>query len=172
MKDQQLVKDFLEVRSEHAFKKLYRDKTPHLFRMALRLTQDEHLSEELIQEVWIVAIRKLPDFEWKCELKTWLISILINLFRSHRKANEKRSLSNEEISNAKETHANDWDGNAYDLEQAIGQLPPGYRQIIVLHDVEGYKHHEIAEILDISIGTSKSQLFHARKAIRSYLNTN
>ncbi len=169
MKDQQLVRSFLEMHSERAFKKLYRDKTPHLYQMALRLTQDKHQSEELIQEMWMVAIRKLEGFEWRCELKTWLTSILINLFRSHRKSKEWELISKEEVTSGQKMESETWNGTRYDLEKAIGQLPPGYRQIIILHDIEGYKHKEIAEILDITEGTSKSQLFHARKTVRNYL---
>lgn len=63
-----------------------------------------------------------------------------------------------------------WSITSIDLDNGIAKLPPGYRQIIVLHDVEGYKHKEIAELLDITEGTSKSQLFYARKALREYLS--
>ena len=58
----------------------------------------------------------------------------------------------------------------YDLEKAINSLPPGYRQVIILHDIEGYKHREIAELLNIEEGTSKSQLHHARMAMRNFFN--
>ena len=68
MDDRKLVNDFLQSRSEKAFRILYRSKTPHLYRMALRLTQNDTLSEELIQETWMVAIRKLAEFEWRSEL--------------------------------------------------------------------------------------------------------
>ena len=170
VEDRKLVQDFLNNRSETAFLSLYRAKTPHLYQMALRLTQDEYQSEELIQETWMIAVGKLSTFQWKSELKTWLIGILINLYRSTRKSKEKEITSSAlELSNAVSV-AQTWSESAADLEKAISLLPPGYRQIILLHDVEGYKHREIAEILDISQGTSKSQLFHARKTLRKYLN--
>lgn len=167
MDDQQLVHEFLESRSESAFLQLYRSKTPHLYRMALRLTQDSYQSEELVQEMWVIAIRKLAQFEWRSELKTWLIGILINLARSKRKEEEAVELTEEM---KQETTAEMSFASAQDLENGISELPPGYRQIIILHDIEGYKHKEIAELLDITEGTSKSQLFYARRTLREYLS--
>ncbi len=171
MDDRKLVKDFLNSRSEQAFRTLYRSKTPHLYRMALRLTQNDSLSEELIQETWMVAIRKLAEFEWRSELKTWLVGIMINLSRKKRKATESlEALDETTLSDVHPIVDDSWSITGMDLENGIAKLPPGYRQIIVLHDVEGYKHKEIAELLDITDGTSKSQLFHARKALREYLS--
>lgn len=169
VKDQVLVNEFLNSRSEQAFRDLYRDKTPHLYQMALRLTQDEVESQELVQEMWIIAIRKLPGFEWRSELKTWLISILINLSRAKRKAQERELMIDTNVLEMEGENLQRTFANTHDLEKAIGQLPAGYRQVILLHDVEGFKHKEIAELLDISEGTSKSQLFHARKALRTFL---
>lgn len=135
--------------------------------MALRLTQDQYQSEELIQEMWVIAIKKLGGFEWRSELKTWLIGILINLSRAKRK--EKGFLEiTEDVSVGSSVELSF--ANSHDLEKAISHLPPGYRQIIILHDIEGYKHREIAELLDVTEGTCKSQLFHARKALREYLS--
>ncbi|MEP5610968.1 MAG: RNA polymerase sigma factor [Cyclobacteriaceae bacterium] len=168
MEDQKLVHEFLKSRSESAFLELYRSKTPHLYRMALRLTQDEYQSEELIQEMWVVAIRKLSDFEWRSELKTWLIGILINLSRSKRKEKELAIEITAEM--VQDSSSEMSFASAHDLENGIAELPPGYRQIVILHDIEGYKHKEIADLLDITEGTSKSQLFHARKALREYLS--
>ncbi len=168
MDDRKLVNEFLTSRSENAFLNLYRSKTPHLYRMALRLTQDEYQSEELVQEMWVVAIRKLEHFEWRSELKTWLIGILINLSRSKRKEKELAMDITEEMK--LEASSEMSFASAHDLENGIAELPPGYRQVIILHDIEGYKHKEIAELLDITEGTSKSQLFYARKALREYLS--
>ena len=167
MDDQQLVNDFLKNRSEKAFNRLYQAKTPRLYQMALRLTaHDPYQAEELIQEMWIIAIRKLEGFEWRSELRTWLTGILINLSRTSRKQQEKEKIMEQEF----ETDITEPPiYNVMDLEQAISELPSGYRQAIILHDIEGYKHREIAEIMDISEGTSKSQLFHARKAMKFLL---
>ena len=168
MTDRQLVDTFLKNQDERAFLNLYRSKTPHLYKMAFRLTQNGTQADDLIQEMWIIAIRKLDDFQWRSELKTWLIGILINLFRSNRKQQEQMmELDVESMDQGMTIETQLLD--AQDLEMAISKLPPGYRQIVILHDIEGYKHHEIAALLDISEGTSKSQLFYARKALRDYL---
>ncbi len=171
MDDRKLVTDYLNTKSEGSFLKLYHSKTPRLYKTALRLTQDVELSQEIVQQMWIVAIRKLPDFEWRSELMNWLTAILFNLYRTARRSRERLSeLSPRHIELATEKElAVDL---SIDLESAISQLPPGYRQIIILYDIEGYKHREVAELLDISEGTSKSQLFYARKAIREYLSDN
>ncbi len=166
MSDRILVERFLASRSEQAFKALYRAKSPHLYQMALRLAQDATVADELLQETWVVAIRRLESFEWRSELKTWLIGVLINTFRNHQKAKEAVAL---EESEAKGHDFSENYQTSHDLEKGIGQLSPGHRQIILLYDVEGYKHREIAEMLGISEGTSKSQLHDARKALRTFL---
>jgi len=169
--DQKLVSDFLESRSERTFQSLYRDKTPHLYQMALRLTaRNELLAQELIQTTWITAIRKLESFQWKSTLKTWLIGILINLNREEINREQKKK----EVEEVVETSlvSRSYSPIRYDLEQGLTQLPLGYRRVIILHDIEGYQHKEIAALLQIEEGTSKSQLFQARKALRNWLIDN
>lgn len=168
--DRQLVNDFLKNRSQKAFSQLYHAKTPHLYQMALRLTgQNSYEAEELIQQMWIIAIRRLQDFQWRSSLKTWLTGILINLNREviHKLVSKKKAVETmeaEHVSTA--THVQ----NTYDIELALSALAPGYRQVIILHDIEGYTHKEISAWLGITEGTSKSQLFQARKSMRVELN--
>ena len=170
MSDRELVDEFLKNRSEKAFSNLYRTNTPRLYQMALRLTtHNQHLAEELIQEMWFVAIKKIVDFEWRSELTTWLTGILINLSREKRKQARKEIELHETLSVAVEEPLEEVLFTTDDLEKAIALLSPGYRQVILLHDIEGYKHKQIAELLDVNEGTSKSQLFHARKVLRIYL---
>jgi RNA polymerase sigma-70 factor (ECF subfamily) len=165
--DQKLVNAFIGSHSEKSFRDLYKAKTPRLYMLAMRLTgQNIPLSEELIQETWVRAIQKLPSFQWKSSLLTWLTGILINLNRERFRELVHYKLT-EEISD-RTPSANKIE--IMDLENAIKSLPHGYRQILILHDVEGYKHREIAEMLEIEEGTSKSQLFQARRAIRKFLN--
>ena len=169
MSDQQLVSDFLKSCSEKAFQKLYRDKTPHLYQMALRLTTyDENQAQELIQSMWVTAIRKLETFQWKSTLKTWLTGILINLNREeiHREQKKKETEILDEHSSVSSSTSH----SGYDLENALSKLSIGYRRVIILHDIEGYQHKEIAAILNIEEGTSKSQLFQARKRLRTLLS--
>jgi RNA polymerase sigma-70 factor (ECF subfamily) len=169
VKDQQLVKDFLKNRSEVAFSQLYREQTPALYKIALRLTRNAYTAEELIQEMWVVAASKLQYFRWEAKLKTWLTAILINLYKAeHRKSvrHESVELNDDLVATPVKENTIEVD----DLEKAIANLPAGYREVIILHDVEGYKHKEIAKMLGVTEGTSKSQLFYARRMLRGFLN--
>lgn len=170
LSDQKLVNDFLNTRSESAFRKLYQDKTPHLYQMALRLTSfNTFEADELVQQMWILAVRKLDSFAWKSSLKTWLTGILINLNRDEiRKGMAKKKAASEmELTESHSTSAS----SGYDLESALSSISIGYRKVIILHYIEGYQHKEIAALLGISEGTSKSQLFQARKALRQQLTS-
>jgi len=170
MKDKHLVDEFLKHRSEKAFSTLYGAKTPRLYQMALRLTRhNQHRAEELIQEMWFIAIKKLPSFEWRSELMTWLTGILINLSRRENKENARGIASHETLVADWEEENEETLFTTDDLEHAMAKLSPGYRQVVILHDIEGYEHKEIAVLLNLNEGTSKSQLHHARKALRLYL---
>lgn len=170
MKNRKLVSEFLKTRSEKAFINLYESHTPRLYQIALRLTANVRSdAEDLIQQMWYTAIQKLDSFEWRSELSTWLTGILMNIWREARKKADKEVFMSIEVegNSSLDEHLPAFD--IQNLESAIAQLPAGYRQTIILHDIEGYKHKEIAQIMDISEGTSKSQLYHARKALRAYL---
>lgn len=170
LSDQKLVKDFLNTRSEQAFRKLYRDKTPHLYQMAMRLTAfNEFEADELVQKMWIIAIRKLESFSWQSSLKTWLTGILINLNRDEVKKEASKKKAVNFLTTTGHTDSRIISG--YDLENALSKISPGYRTVIILHDIEGYQHKEIAALLQVSEGTSKSQLFQARKAMRQHLTS-
>ncbi len=171
MDEKQLVEHFLQSRNEKAFLALYRSKTPRLYQIALRLcARDQHQAEELVQEMWLTAIVKMENFQWRSELRTWLTGILINKHRDKRKKEEREMNARLSVIDVTPEATLSSFFTTYDLEKAISLLPPGFRQIIILYAIEGYKHHEIAELLDISVGTSKSQLFHAKRALRSLLN--
>lgn len=170
LSDQKLVQDFLATRSEQAFRRLYRDKTPHLYQMALRLTAfNDFEADELIQEMWITAIKKLEGFSWQSSFKTWLTGILINLNRDDLKRAAAKKKVTGTLPESKAQRSNSASG--YDLEGALTSIPDGYRKVIILHDIEGYQHKEIAALLHISEGTSKSQLFQARRAMRQHLTS-
>lgn len=168
--DQELVRDFLDSQSEAAFRRLYREKTPHLYQMALRLTAfNEFEADELVQKMWITAIKKLSGFTWKSTLKTWLTGILINLNRDELKKEASKKKVTDSLSVQARVSSTSISG--YDLEKALSNIPLGYRKVIILHDIEGYQHKEIAALLNINEGTSKSQLFQARKALRQKLTS-
>lgn len=164
--DQVLVEKFNRTRDEATFKKLYRRHTPVLYLLALRLCGgSEANAQDAVQESWIRACRLLPKFEWRSSLRTWLTGILINCVREINHGPGKRQVPEtpDELDHPAVAAE---PGVRLDLERAIARLPTGYRHVLILHDVEGYTHEEISAQLEISVGTSKSQLFHARQALR------
>ena len=167
--DLELVNDFLAYKSESSFKALYQTYTPRLYQMAYRLSgRNDHHADELIQDTWVRAIKGLENFKHNSSLLTWLIGILINVNKERFKA-QVRDRMFEELSGNDLAISTDNKIDAMDLEAAIESLPNGYRQVIILHDVEGFRHKDISEMLGINEGTSKSQLFQARRAVRKFL---
>jgi RNA polymerase sigma-70 factor (ECF subfamily) len=148
---------------------LYDRHTPRLYGLALRLSGgDVAGAEDVVHDVWIRAVERLGNFRWESSLGTWLGGFVINGFRDRSRA-ERR-----EVVTVEEHHPADdmvllKTADRLDLERAIAGLPPGFRQVLILHDVEGYTHEEIAALLDIVPGTSKSQLARARDAVRRAL---
>lgn len=149
--------------------------------MALRLTGGKHSdAEDVVQEAWMRAARRLAEFEWRSSLSTWLQSIVINCARERWRIATWTSLDDpgrvetEAREGLRTSHpasgTSHGASEAIDLERAIASLADGYRAVLVLHDVEGYTHPEIAALCGISEGTSKSQLFHARRALRARLS--
>jgi RNA polymerase sigma-70 factor (ECF subfamily) len=156
---------------EAAFRTLYRRHTPALYRLALRLgAGDEAWAEELVQRAWIRAVEGLGSFEWRSSLATWLGGIAVNcareLWRERRGRGEIALEEGHGIAAATGAAVE----QRLDLERAIARLPDGYRQVLVLHDVEGFTHEEIGGLLGIETGTSKSQLSRARHRLRASLD--
>ena len=154
---------------EAAFRQLYRRHTPRLLAVALRLAGGaEADAEDVVQETWIKAVEKLNAFRWESAFGTWLHAIAVNVAREAARKRGRRQEADLpeqlEPAAAPPEHV-----EAMDLERAIAQLPDGYRTVLVLHDVEGYTHEEIAARLGVAAGTTKSQLFWARRAVRAQL---
>lgn len=155
-----------EARDEAAFRALYARHTPVLYALACRLLGGEGAdAEDVVQEAWMRAVRGLPDFSWQSSLRTWLSAIVVNCCRERWRARgiplvEEPGTA---ASNEPDPHL------SLDLEAALASLPAGYRSVLLLHDLEGYTHEEIAQRLGVEPGTSKSQLSRARRAMRSLL---
>lgn len=165
------VEEFLKRRDERSFRRLYRAHTPPLYQTALRLAAGvEDDAAEIVQETWIRAVQRLGAFRWESGLRRWLTSIAVNCFREMVRR-RSRTVADEGIEIVDLNAARAMRGaiDRVDLERAIAQLPAGYREVLLLHDVEGYTHEEIGALLDIETGTSKSQLSRARKAMRLHL---
>jgi RNA polymerase sigma factor (sigma-70 family) len=163
--DRRLVARFLERRDESAFRALYRRHTPFLYRLLLRMSGGVEAADEGVQETWVRAASGLASFGWRSALRTWLVGIAIYWWREEER---RRGRFTEAPPEAELAHAPPWprEVDRIDLERSIAELSPGYREAIVLHDVEGYTHEEIAGLLGIEAGTSKSQLSRARRALR------
>jgi RNA polymerase sigma-70 factor (ECF subfamily) len=166
--DRRLVRRFLRTNDEQSFRQLYRCHTPVLYPLALRLVGgSEADAQDAIQETWIRACKKLERFEWKSSLRTWLTGILINCVRESMRERQRRK--EEELPDDYSTAATSQPLTRIDLDQVIARLPTGYRHVLTLHDIAGYTHEEIGALLEITTGTSKSQLYHARQALRALL---
>ena len=166
--DRGLVEAYVRRRDEDSFLQLYRAHTPALFRMAWRLgglpLPDV---EDAIQETWLRAARSLSQFRFQSTLRTWLTSVLINCMHEARR--RRKDVAGDEplelVAPAQST------GLQMDIERAVASLPSGMREVFVLFDVEGFTHEEIAGLLHIHAGTSKSQLFTARRKLRNALGS-
>ena len=168
--DRLLVARFVESRDEAAFRALYRRHAGFLYRFLLRLSGgDTSAAEEGVQETWIRAAQGLAGFAWRSSLKTWLAGIAIRWWRETRRAAGRETELPAEASLAV-APAVRREIDRVDLERALAALAPGYRRVLLLHDVEGYTHEEVAELTGIDVGTSKSQLSRARSALRARLS--
>ncbi len=156
---------FARDRDEASFRSLYRAHAPALFALAMRLTGGRHSdSEELVQEAWVRAVEKLASFDRLSKFRTWLSGILVNCYRElvRRRSRGPRSLAEAGVEAAAEREAlrgrSASRAEPADVERAIARLADGYREVLVLHDLNGFTHQEIADLLGIAVGTAKSQL--------------
>jgi RNA polymerase sigma-70 factor, ECF subfamily len=154
-----------------AIRDLYRRYAPRVHAVVRRLAGDDALAEDWAQEAWVRAFRALPGFRGEARFSTWLHRIAVNSALHGRRWRERRVAREAPLLAESEPLAGRGDPVVLrlSLQRAVDQLPEGMRQIIVLHDVEGYTHEEIGELLGIAPGTSKSQLFKARARLRGLL---
>jgi RNA polymerase sigma factor (sigma-70 family) len=168
--DRELVETVLERKDEHAFRELYRRHTPRLLALVTRLlARSDDEAEDVVQEVWIHAFESLGRFEWHSSFSTWLTGVGLNRVRDRiRKYARSRETAMEVVPEIAVLHASH--ETRVDLERMIARLPDEQRMVLVLHDVEGMKHREIAEHLEIPEGTSKTHLFNARQKLRAMMS--
>ena len=156
-----------------AFERLYRTHSNRVYSLCTRMCGSRATGEELTQDVFVRTWEKLPQFRGESAFSTWLHRLAVNVVLNARKAEHTQA------SRTAESDVDDerWDEGArapfhlerMDLTDAIAKLPPGARNVFVLHDVEGYKHEEIAEMCGITSGGSKAQLHRARLLLREAL---
>ena len=157
-----------------AFERLYRDNERRVFALCLRLSADAALAEELTQDVFVRAWRKLGSFRGASAFSTWLHPLAVNVALSERRSRRRRAariVAVEDPAGAERTPGVPRPEQGFDLERAMAALPPGARAVFVLHDVEGRTHEEIAAMLHLAPGTSKAQLSRARRLLREALGS-
>ena len=155
-------------RDERAFRTLYRAHTPSLYLLALRMTGGSDAdAEDVVQETWRRAVGGLARFERRSSLRTWLSAIAVRCAHEMRRTGERERAPLPEGLPARDGRSSSV--SDVDLERAFERLSPGFQTVLVLHDLEGYRHADIAELLGITIGTSKSQLSRARTRMREAL---
>lgn len=159
-----------------AFEMLYTKYHRRAYSLCLRMTNSVPEAEDLTQEAFIQLFRKVGSFRGDSAFTTWFHRLTVNQVLMHFR---KRSVKNEKTTgdgelpekrdSVRNRQAQTPILNRIDIKKAITLLPPGYRSVFVLHDVQGFEHAEVAEMLGISVGTSKSQLHKARLKLRGML---
>jgi RNA polymerase sigma-70 factor (ECF subfamily) len=164
--DAELVLAVKRDRSDSAFSVLYDRHTPRAFQTAWRiLGGNAHEAEDAMQDAWVRAVATLDTWRNGEAFGAWLRGITAHV-AIDRLRHERRLAFETDVDLAVAENT----GEQIDLETAIAALPPGYRAVLVLHDVEGFTHEEIGARLGITAGTSKGQLFKARRAVRARLS--
>ena len=188
---QRAASDFNEAaaiaRAKHgdaeAFQALYDKHKRRVYSLCLRMTANTAEAEDLTQEAFLQLYRKIATFRGESAFSTWLHRLSVNVVLMHLRKKGLPVVSLEETTQGSDEDSPKKDFGAQDLalagsidrlqlQRAVDDLPPGYRTIFVLHDIEGYEHNEIAEIVGCSIGNSKSQLHKARMKLRDLLKMN
>lgn len=158
---------------EGAFEQLYRAHVGRVHALTLRLTDDARHAEELTQDVFVRAWERLASFRGESAFGTWLHRLAVNVVLGDRRSAWRRVRRVTPAGDLLELEAEVRavpPGLRLDLDTAIAGLPPGARTVFVLHDIEGYDHGEIAGLTGIAVGTSKAQLFRARRLLREALD--
>jgi len=152
-----------------AFERLYRRHVAKIHSLARWLLSRDDV-DDVIQDVFIRVWQKLDTFRGNSAFSTWLHRLATNVILRRREkiGTDESRHSGSELELATRASVGNNTGLKVDIENAVDRLPPRARQVFVLHDMEGYKHEEIATALEISVGTSRSQLHHARMALRSF----
>ncbi len=164
---------------EEAFAALYEAHKRRVYALCLRMTGNVAEAEDLAQEAFLQLFRRISTFRGESAFSTWLHRLVVNIVLMHLRKKGLQQVPLDDTDNWQEEPVKREYGDddrrllgsidRLALERAIEQLPPGYRMVFVLHDVEGYEHNEIAQIMSCSVGNSKSQLHKARLKLRAAL---
>ncbi|HEY3280488.1 MAG TPA: sigma-70 family RNA polymerase sigma factor [Gemmatimonadales bacterium] len=158
-----------------AFRELYRQHAGRVYALCLRLTGDRVAAEERTQDAFVRAWHNLKSFRGESAFGSWLYRLAVNVTLMERRSSGRREQRVAVVADPEMLERRDRGGEApvvlgIDLERAIAELPEGAREVFVLFDIEGYGHAEIARMTGIAEGTSKAQLFRARRLLREKLD--
>ncbi|WP_370259448.1 RNA polymerase sigma factor [Idiomarina sp.] len=155
---------------KHAFKRLYERHVRGVYGMVFRLTADRSLADDLVQEIFVQAWRSLPKFDGRAKFSTWLFSLANNVGITEMRKQSRWFKRNERaVEYNTQDEADSSDIDLGELDKLIIRLPEQTRQVFVLHALEDYSHQQIADMLHIAEGTSKSQFFRAKKMMQEWL---
>lgn len=164
---------------EEAFSALFEAHKRRVYSLCLRMTGNIAEAEDLTQEAFLQLFRKISTFRGESAFSTWLHRLSVNVVLMHLRKKGLQQISLDEPDTSQDEPVKRDYGrddlrltgsvDRIGLQKAIADLPPGYRTVFVLHDVEGYEHNEIADIMSCSVGNSKSQLHKARMKLRERL---
>jgi len=157
-----------------AFEQLYRSAVGLVYAICLRMAGSAALAEELTQDVFVRAWRKLPTFRGESAFATWLTRLAVNVVLTERRdrgRREARLAFSDDLDSLAPPAPVGHPGTALDLERAIAGLPEQARRVFILHDVEGWGHGEIARLTGLAVGTCKSHLHRARALLREVLGS-
>ena len=162
-----------------AFQALYDKHKRRVYSLCLRMTANTAEAEDLAQEAFLQLFRKIATFRGESAFSTWLHRLVVNVVLMHLRKKGLQQISFDELDTSQDEPVRRDYGeedrrlmksvDRLGLERVIAKLPGGYRAVFILHDIEGYEHNEIAEIMNCSVGNSKSQLHKARMKLREAL---
>lgn len=164
--DRELVRGCLE-NNRLVQRALYERFSTHLYTLVYRLISDRDASNDVLQDSFIEIFRSMATFRFESSLFTWMRTIVIRNTMNYLRKNARLQVATDEIPD--QASEGSFNFTAEHLEKAILSLPAQARSVFILIEVEGYKHQEVAEILNINEGTSKSQLNYAKKLLRNRL---
>lgn len=155
-----------------AFERLYRANVNRVYAVCVRMCGDRGRAEELTQDAFVRAWEKLPQFRGDSAFSTWLHRLTVNVVLEAKRSDmrSRAHVENEDaLDESPPLARREFHAEKMDLTVAIAGLPPGARAVFALHDIEGYRHEEIAQMLSITSGGSKAQLHRARRLLREAL---
>jgi RNA polymerase sigma-70 factor (ECF subfamily) len=164
---------------EAAFEAIYKAHHKRVYHLCLRMTTNVAEAEDLTQETFLQVFRKIHTFRGDSAFSTWLHRLAVNVVLMRLRRKKPVEISVENAAQNDNSESQPWEFAVPDLvlsgvidrlalERAVAELPAGYREVFLMHDVLGYEHHEIAEAQGYTVGNSKSQLHKARMKLRQY----